>query len=147
MIRQVSLALALALGCVSTVALSADDPIGTRKAIMQSVGAAAGTGGGMLKGEIPFNPVVATLSLRAMNAAAYTFGDYFPDGSQTGMDTEASPKIWEDRAGFDAKAAEFKAATAAAVAAKPADLESFKAAFGNVAKNCKACHEGYRVKK
>ena len=147
MIRHVSLALALALGFASTAAFSADDPISTRKAIMKSVGAAAGAGGGMLKGEIPFNPAVANLALRTMDAAASTFGDYFPDGSQSGMDTEASPKIWEDMAGFDAKVADFKAATAAAVEAKPADLDSFKAAFGNVAQNCKSCHEGYRVKK
>lgn len=147
MIRHVSLVLALALGCVSTAAISADDPISTRKAIMKSVGAAAGAGGGMLKGEIPFHPAVANLALRTMDAAAQTYGDYFPEGSQGGPESEAGPKIWEDRAGFDAKIAEFKAATSAAVAAKPADMDSFKAAFGSVARNCKGCHEGYRVKK
>ncbi len=147
MIRHVSLSLALTIGALSTTAFAAENPIATRKAIMKSVGAAAGAGGGMLKGEIPFNPAVANLALRTMNAAAHSVGDYFPEDSKTGMETEASPKIWEDMAGFSEKLAKFKADSDAAAAAKPADLESFKAAFGSVVQNCKGCHEGYRVKK
>ncbi|HMB48601.1 MAG TPA: cytochrome c [Afifellaceae bacterium] len=147
MIKYVSLGLVLAVGCVSATASAAEDPIVTRKAIMQSVGAAAGAGGGMLKGEIPFNPAVATLSLRTMRAAAHSYGSFFPEGSDTGMETTASPKIWEDMAGFSEKLAKFQADADAAVEAKPADLESFKTAFGSVAQNCKGCHEAYRVKK
>ena len=146
MIKHVSLALTLALGCVSTSALSAEDPIGTRKAIMQSNLAAAKVSGGMMKGEIPFDANVANLALQALNAASLTFGANFPEGSETGMDTKASPKIWEDMAGFQKQLGQFQADAAAAVAAKPGDLDSFKAAFGNVARNCKQCHEGYRVK-
>lgn len=101
----------------------------------------------MLKGEIPFNFAVANLVLRTLNSAALTIGDYFPDGSQSGMETRASPKIWEDMAGFNEKVAQFKADAAAAVDAKPADLESFKAAFGSVARNCTGCHEVYRLEK
>jgi cytochrome c556 len=147
MIKHVSLSLALCIGCVSTTALAAEDPIIARKAIMQSVGAAAGAGGGMLKGEIPFNPAVATLALRTMRAASYSFGDYFPEGSETGMETTASPKIWEDMAGFSEKMAKFRADADAAANSKPATLEDFKAAFGSVAQNCKGCHENYRIKK
>ena len=85
-----------------------------------------------------------------MNAAAVTFGDYFPEGSNTG-DTTASPKIWEDAAGFQAALTKFSDATGAAMAAAgkdgPADLDAFKAAMGPVMGNCKSCHEGFRVKK
>jgi cytochrome c556 len=147
MIKHVSLILAIAAGSISTSAVAAEDPISTRRAIMQSVGAAAGAGGGMLKGEIPFDPVVATLALRTVRAATYSFGDYFPAGSETGMDTTASPKIWEDMAGFSEKLAKFRADADAAANSKPATREEFKTAFGNVAQNCKGCHENYRIKK
>ncbi len=147
MIKHASLCLAIAAGLVSASAIAAEDPIVTRKAIMSSVGAAAGAGGGMLKGEIPFDPKIAALSLRTMRAAAYSVGDYFPAGSETGMETTASPKIWEDMAGFNEKLAKFRADADAAAESKPETVEAFKTAFGSVAENCKGCHEAYRVKK
>ncbi|WP_162130128.1 cytochrome c, partial [Phyllobacterium sp. YR531] len=36
---------------------------------------------------------------------------------------------------------------AAAVAADPKDLESFKTAFSQVSQNCGTCHQAFRVKK
>ncbi|MCG8564863.1 MAG: hypothetical protein MI747_07250, partial [Desulfobacterales bacterium] len=55
--KVVSTALVAGLGLAGAIAHAADDPIATRQAIMSSVGAAAGLGGGMMKGEIPYNPV------------------------------------------------------------------------------------------
>ena len=127
--------------------LSAEDPIASRKAIMQSVGAAAKAGGAMLKGEADFNAVTAELILRTMNAAAHGAGELFPEGSETGGKTTASAKIWEDRAGFDKAMVKFQSDTAAGIAAKPADIDAFKAAFGAATENCGACHKAYRIKK
>lgn len=131
-------------------AIAGEDALGTRKAVMQSVGAAAGLAGGMMKGEIPYSPAAGKSAIASMNAAAVTFGDYFPAGSDTG-ETTASPKIWEDAAGFKAALAKFGTDTGAAMNASgkvgPADLDAFKAAMGPVFANCKACHEAYRVKK
>jgi cytochrome c556 len=121
----------------------------TRQAIMSSVGAAAGLGGGLMKGEIAYSPAAGKAAIAAMRAASLTFGDYFPDGSNTG-DTEAAPAIWDNRAGFDAEIAKFAAATGTAMEAAgragPADLDAFKAAMGPVFGTCKSCHEGFRVK-
>ena len=78
---------------------------------------------------------------------AATVGEQFPEGSETGMETEAAPAIWSDRAGFDAAVAKFKAAADAGVAAAPADLDGLKAVFGPLTQNCGACHETYRLKK
>lgn len=142
----VSIAIVAGLG----VAQAADDPIKTRQAVMSSVGAAAGLGGGMMKGELDYTPAAGKAAIATMRAASMTFGSYFPDGSTTG-NTEAAPAIWSDRAGFDAELAKFAGATEKAVAASgkagPADIDAFKAAFGPVLGTCKACHEGYRVKK
>jgi len=142
----------LAIGGVTVSGVqAADDPIAVRKAVMQSVGAAAGLGGGMMKGEVAYSPAAGKSAIASMNAAAVSYGDFFPEGSETGGDTTAAPAIWEDRAGFDAELAKFASATGSAMQASgkdgPADLDAFKAAFGPVLQSCKSCHEGYRVKR
>ncbi|WP_153769846.1 cytochrome c [Labrenzia sp. CE80] len=150
--RKLVLGMALAavtsLGVTSVIA--ADDPIEIRKSIMQSVGAAAGLGGGMMKGEVAYTPAAGKAVIAAMNASADSFGSFFPAGSEAG-DTTASPKIWEDAAGFEAALAKFSEATGAAMSASgrsgPADVDAFKAAMGPVFGNCKSCHEAFRVKK
>jgi cytochrome c556 len=65
--------------------------------------------------------------------------------SKTG-DTAAAPKIWEDPNGFKA-AAEKLAADAQKLRLQVKDAETFKTAFGEVTKNCNACHQTYRINK
>jgi cytochrome c556 len=135
---------ALSVAAVTAGAYAIEDPIKTRKWLMDANGAAAGAGGAMLKGEAAFHPAVANSVFQTMHAVSYSYGDYFPAGSDTG-DTKASPKIWEDAAGFAAALAKFQQDTDAALAAKPQDLEAFKVAFGQVTANCKACHDAFRL--
>ena len=135
---------ALSVATLAAGAYAIEDPLYTRQSLMDANGAAAGAGVGMLKGEVPFNEAVAKAVFQTMHAVAYSYGDYFPAGSDKGK-TKASPKIWEDAAGFAAALQQFQKDTDAALAAKPADLEAFKAAFGQVAGNCKACHDKYRI--
>lgn len=143
------LGLAAALAFTGVSAVAADDPIAVRKAIMGSVGAAAGLGGGMMKGEISYSPAAGKAVIATMYAASQSYGSFFPDGSDTG-DTTAAPAIWTDRAGFDAEIAKLASAAGDAVTAAgkdgPADVEAFKAAMGPVFGTCKSCHEGFRVK-
>lgn len=137
----------IGVGASFAVAQEIDDPIGTRQGIMKATGAAAKVGGGIAKGEIAFDPAVANLVLATFNASSHAFGHYFPEGSETGQDTEASPKIWENRDGFMTRLQNFMQAADAAQASEPKDAEAFKVAFGSVTKNCKACHEDFRVEK
>ncbi len=132
---------------VGTTASIASDPIADRKAMMKNVGAAMRVAGGMAQGKIPFDSLAAELAMRVMNSSAAGFPALFPDSSKSGGDTEAAPKIWEDKAGFAAVSATFRDTSAKAVAAAKAGEGDFKAAFGAVAKNCKACHQDYRIKK
>lgn len=150
-LRTLPLAAALSAAALS-VAPAAEDPILARQKLMKANGATAAVGAAMLKGEKPFDPVAAIAVLRTANAVATTFGDYFPAGSETGGETRASPKIWQDMEGFNAKLAEFRKDTEAAVADLPSEPamygpEEFKAAFAAVAENCKSCHEAYRLEK
>lgn len=123
----------------------AQDPISDRQKAMKMVGGAAKTSSEMIKGEKPFDATVALEVFQTINGVSKEFVSYFPEGSETGGGTEASPKIWEDRAGFEAAVAKFEADSAEAIAAAPADVDAFKAAFGKVAANCGACHKAYRV--
>jgi len=133
--------------CLAVSAASAtEDPIATRKKLMDANGAAAGAAVAMIKGEIPFDAKVAMAALQAFNSVSYAFGDYFPEGSDKG-NTSASPKIWTDRAGFEKMLSQFRADTEAAVKSKPQDLDALKAAMTTIGKDCGACHETYRLKK
>lgn len=127
------------------VAVAGDSPQEKRHEMMEDVGGAAKKIGGMLKGEAPFDAAVANASLAVWDDVGGTFGEYFPEGSESGYDTEAAPAIWTDRAGFEDQLANFVDAAGAAVAANPQDLEALKAAAGPVFKVCKSCHETYRI--
>lgn len=142
--RLLYVGLALAVGAVSTAAFATDDPILTRKKLMQANGGAAGAMQAMIKGETPFSAAVAQSALRTFNAVAYAYGDYFPEGSDQG-DTKASPKIWEDMAGFQAALAKFQQATDEARQAEPQSVEDLQAAMGPIGQACGGCHETYRL--
>ena len=129
----------------AAIALAGDSPQEARHELMEDVGSAAKTIGTMLKEEAPFDAAQAMAALQVWADAAEPFGELFPEGSETGFDTEAKSTIWTDRAGFDKALAEFKQQADAAVAANPQTLAELQPAAGAVFKTCKSCHEGYRV--
>ncbi len=145
------LATALCTATLAGTAFAADSHIAARKATMQNVVAATKMGGAMLKGQMEYSPAAAQLVLRVMNTAALSVVEHFPKGSETGGETTAAPKIWQDMAGFTAAMAKFQTDTAAGIV-KLEEVEFFEkadfgAAFGKATANCKACHQDYRVKK
>ena len=123
------------------------DPIAARQAIMKQNGRDTGAGAKMLKGEVPYDPASAMVLFKNMNESVKKFGALFPKGSETGGDTEAAPAVWTKPAEFKAALMKFEGDTKAAMAAKPATLDAFKAQFITVTGNCKSCHEGFRIKK
>jgi cytochrome c556 len=144
MIRTVLAVTALAIGVTAVVAQS--DPIAARKALMKANGDQSKIVGAMARGEAPFDLAKAKAALASFQDAGEKFPALFPDNSKTGGETAALPKIWEDKADFNAKLAKF-AADAKAAGASVTDLDSLKAALGNIGKQCGGCHELYRVKK
>lgn len=68
----------------------------------------------------------------------------FPAGSNLPA-SDALPAVWSDRAGFEAAAGAYQAATAKLqAAAKAGDLDGFRAAIGETGKSCGGCHDKYR---
>ena len=73
----------------------------------------------------------------------------FPDSTK-GLkprdgDYSSSPKIWEDKADFDAAVASFTKAVTEAKG-KIKDLDTLKARSRSVGKTCGGCHETFRLK-
>lgn len=147
MFKKVLVASGAALAVMAGSSLANEDPVATRQNLMESVGLATGTLGKMVKGELPYDPVTAELAMRVIFTSAVGYADLFPEGSGEGANTEASPRIWEDKPGFDAVALKLEQSALAAIPASKEGLDSLKASFGSVAQNCRACHENYRVKK
>ncbi len=145
-IRALLLAAALA-GLGVTAVTAADEPQAVRQELMKKVGQAAGALGGIAKGEKPYDAEIVKASLTTISETVKVFPDHFPAGSETGMETEASPKIWENMDDFKAKAAKLGSDTDAVLAQLPADQAGVGAAMGILGKDCGSCHEIYRVKK
>jgi cytochrome c556 len=144
MLRTVLAVAAITIGVSAVVAQS--DPIAARKGLMKEMGAATKTGAQMAKGEIPYDQTKANSVFTTYIDVSAKMPDLFPATSKTGGETTASPKIWDDNAGF--KAAFSKMSNEAKAAQSSVkDLDSFKGAFGGLTKNCGSCHETYRVKK
>jgi cytochrome c556 len=146
MIRTVLAVAAISTAALGVTAVVAQDVIAERKAIMKTNGEQARIGGQMSRGEAPFDVAKAQAVFVAYASAADKMPALFPDNSKTGGDTAADPKIWQNKADVDAKFKKFGDDARAAQAATK-DLDSFKAAYGNVMRNCGGCHETYRIKK
>lgn len=143
--RKLILAIS-ALALAGTAALA--DPIADRRAVMKENGKHVGVLVKMVEGEAPFDAAAVLAALTALNdnVQKIDVAASFPAGSDKG-DTFASPKIWEDMAGFQAMVDKFKAVSAAAVAAPAQDLEALKQQVGTIGHTCAGCHETFRLKK
>ncbi len=145
MIRTVLAVAVVAVG-VTAVAAQSSDPILVRQGLMKENGKQAKLGASMVKGEAPFDLAKAKAIFAAFEDAANKMPALFPENSKTGHDTTVSPKVWENMADVKARFKKFGEDAKAAQAATK-DLDTFKANFQMVGKNCGGCHEMYRIKK
>jgi cytochrome c556 len=103
----------------------------------------------MFKGEKPYDQAAVDTALNQLEDTARKLPAMFPasikDAKWEG-DFSPSPKLWEDKAGYDAKVASFAKAVTEAKA-KIKDLDSLKANFPGIGKECGGCHETFRLKK
>jgi len=68
----------------------------------------------------------------------------FVEGSDKG-DTNAKPEIWKEMDKFQAAARSMQEQVVKLdAAARSGSLDAIKAAFGDTAKSCKACHDKYQ---
>jgi len=128
----------------------AKQAIGVRKATYTLIGNNFKGIGDVLSGKAEYN--AADIEKRAKRVAFLSefLTDAFPDVSNVGEpDTKARVEIWTQKAEFDKKLKDFQehAATLAKVAGtEKTASDAFKAAAGAVAKDCKGCHEDFKLK-
>jgi cytochrome c556 len=102
----------------------------------------------MAQGKIPYDAAeFARRAERVATMAPMLLGGY-PEGtaSEPGIKTRARPEIWENKAEFEKLMHDMENKTAAlATVAREGDFDKSKAAFGDAAAACKACHEKFRT--
>lgn len=143
--RLVLVIAAVALGAGAVAAQNAN-VIKARQAIMKSNIGSARALTAMVKGQAPFDAAKVDAAFAEWADAAKKLPDAFPDDSKTGEKTRASPKIWENRADFNAHVAAF-AKTVADNKDKAKTLDGLKVALPAVGKACANCHDTYRLPK
>jgi cytochrome c556 len=136
-------AVVVAFGAGAVIAQS--DPIAARQALMKGNDDGARVVIAMMRGRAPFDPAKIEPVFAQWAETAQKLPGLFPSNSKTGHKTRAAPKIWENKADFDAKAAELGKAVADNRDKAKASLDGLKAAVSAVGKACDNCHEDYRL--
>ncbi|MEX0589537.1 MAG: cytochrome c [Xanthobacteraceae bacterium] len=136
---------------VTTVVLAQSDAVATRKELMGTIANHAWSAfPKMVKGQEPYDQTKVDTGFVQMTDAAQKLPAQFPEGTQgatrPGSNYLASPKIWENKADFDARLAKLSKDIAAAKP-KVTSLDGLKDALPNLLKNCDSCHDAYRVRK
>jgi cytochrome c556 len=146
MMRTVVIVGTLLLG-VGTV-MAQQDQVKQTQAMMKGNGKNAGALAAMVKGEKAYDQATVDAAMAQFEDTVKKFPTLFPDsikGMKPEGDYYASPKVWEDRAGFQEHVASFSKAVADAKG-KINDLDTLKATLPVIGKQCGGCHETYRVK-
>jgi cytochrome c556 len=146
MIRTVVVVGTLLLG-VGAVAAQ-QDVVNQVQVLMKGNGKNAGALSAMVKGDKPYDQATVDAAIAQLDDTAKKLPKLFPDGAK-GLkpegDYSASPKVWEDKAGFEAHIASF-GKTVAEYKGKIKDLDTLKVALPAIGKQCGGCHETYRLK-
>jgi cytochrome c556 len=139
MLRAILGLAALAVGAGVVLAQNLD-AIKQRREAMSTIATASIGNYNMMKGETPFDLAKLQSALKTMQDQAAKFKGLFPADSKTGGDTDASPKIWQAKAEFEAAADGLVAAIKAA-AGSIKDEATLKAEYPKVANSCGGCHK------
>jgi cytochrome c556 len=146
MIRTVVVVGALLLGIGAVAAQQ--DLVTKAQTVMKGNGKNAGALGAMVKGDKPYDQATVDAALAQFEDTAKQLPTLFPEsvkGLKPDSDYSSSPKIWEDKAGFEEHIASF-AKVVADAKGKIKDLDTLKATFSLIGKQCGGCHETYRLK-
>lgn len=150
--KLLSVCVALSLGAgagYATTVLAQAKPevlVKQRQAAMTLIGKYFGPLGAMAQGKAPYDAAVAQRNSGYLEALSHMPWDGFNASTKdTSEKTRALPAIWENEAKFkEGQDRLMGAITKMAAASK--DEAGFKAAAGEVAKACGACHENFRAK-
>lgn len=121
-----------------------EDAVKYRQSALSVMGTHFSRLGAMANGRVPFDAKVAQDNAALVETMSKLPWAGFTADSEK-IKSKAKPDIWMDQAKF--KQAQEKMMGEVAklnVAAKTGNLDQIKAAFGNAAGSCKACHDAFR---
>ena len=149
--KRIITAAAIGLVCLAGTAgaqapQAAADVVKGRQAAMMLSGVAMAS----IKGAIDAGQPLAgqRFNTRALSRWAHAVPGMFPAGSgaEAGVPTNAKPEVWSDRAGFEARAADYAAAAdRLAELSAGEDAAAFGAQWIAVRQTCQACHDAYKA--
>ena len=137
----------VAFGFGLGTALSQQDPVQTREDMMKKSNDHAIAVVQMMRRQRPFDAAAVDAAFKQWAEAAQILPSLFPENSKSGGDNRASPKIWVNKADFDAKAAAFAKAVMENRDKAKSSLDGLGAAIPAVGKACDDCHKEYRLSK
>lgn len=130
--------------CVGAV-LAQSDPVKEREDLMKGNQKGADLVVAMMQGKAPYDAKVVDTAFQQWADTAQKLPGLFPEGSKTGGDNRASPKIWVNKKDFDEKSAAFAKAVADNRAKAIGSLDGLRAAIPAVGNGCDNCHKEYRL--
>ena len=143
--------LAASVAALATPALAQfakpEDAIKYRQSALTVMAAHFGRLGAMANGKAPFDAKQSAENAALVESLSKLPWAAFGEGTDKGSHTHALPEVWKETAKFKEASDKLVAeATKLNAAAKVGTLDSLKAAFGNTASACKACHDSFRAK-
>ena len=125
-----------------------EDAIKYRQSVMTLQGTHLGRIGAMAQGRVPFDASVAAANAQVVAMMSKLPWVAFGEGTDKGMPNRAKPEIWKEQAKFKDLQGKMQAeAEKLEAAAKSGNLDSIKAAVGELGKACKACHDDFQAEK
>ena len=146
--RTIILTAALLLGAGVALAQSPQEQVDKTQLAMKSNLTSALALSDMARDKKPYDQAAVDKALADLDDVAKRFPSLFPEsikGLKPKGEYYASPKVWAERADFEAHAATFVKAVGQAKA-RIKDANSLKTEFPELNKVCMSCHEKFRVK-
>lgn len=149
LLRTLFIAAVAAAATTSTV-IAQSDPIEARRAEMKAMGRYIyGALNRMQRGQEPYNQATVDEALTQFVASTQKLPTLFPPGSisgtKPGEDFRTSDKIWTEKPAFEARFAKL-GQDATGLRGKITNVDTLKAAYGDIRRQCDSCHETFLIK-
>jgi cytochrome c556 len=148
-VRSIVIA-AIAVAMTTSAVIAQSDPIAARRDQMKAMGSFIyGSLNRMQRGQETYDQAKVNAALTQFIESMQKLPALFPPGSisgtKPGEDFRTSDKIWTEKPAFEARFAKL-GQDAAGYRGKITNVETLKAAYAEIRKQCDGCHETYLIK-
>lgn len=147
-LTRLTMAIAVTVATIPAMAQfqKPDDAVKYRQNAFYVMSQHFGRLGAMANGKVPYDAKAAAENAAIVETLSKLPWAGFMPGTES-LKSSAKPEVWSEKAKFDQGAEKMRGeVTKLAAAAKMGNVEALKAAFGDAASTCKACHDSYKMK-